>query len=239
MIRCIAIDDEPLALTQLAGYILKVPFLKLVESCSSAFEAINVISREEIDLIFVDINMPDLNGLDFVRSLIHKPLIIFITAYSEYAIEGFKVDALDYLLKPFGYSDFFKSANKAKQQYELLLSSHNQPDDKKHLFIKTEYRIVRIEIDSIIYIESMSEYVRIHTIQSKPIMSLLSMKILEERLPKSKFMRIHRSYIVNLQKIVEVSKGRVIMEGQIYIPIGEQYKESFNHYLGKSFLGKY
>jgi len=238
MIKCIAIDDEPLALTQLVGYINKVPFLELVKPSSSAFEAMEVLANNNIDLIYVDINMPDLNGLDFVRSLIHKPLTVFTTAYSEYAIEGFKVDALDYLLKPFGYSDFLKSANKVKQQYELLTLSNNQLNDEKHLFVKTEYRVVRLEIDSIIYIESMSEYVRIHTTQDKPIMSLLSMKVVEERLPASKFMRVHRSYIVNLQKIMEVTKGRLIMEGQVYIPISEQYKDLFNRYMGDNFLGK-
>lgn len=238
MIKCIAIDDEPLALTQLVGYINKVPFLELIKPCSSAFEAMEVLANNNIDLIYVDINMPDLNGLDFVRSLIHKPLTVFTTAYSEYAIEGFKVDALDYLLKPFGYSDFLKSANKVKQQYELLTLSNNQLNDEKHLFVKTEYRVVRLEIDSIIYIESMSEYVRIHTTQDKPIMSLLSMKVVEERLPASKFMRVHRSYIVNLQKIMEVTKGRLIMEGQVYITISEQYKDLFNRYMGDNFLGK-
>ena len=238
MIKCIAIDDEPLALTQLVGYINKVPFMELIKPCSSAFEAMEVLANNVIDLIYVDINMPDLNGLDFVRSLIHKPLTVFTTAYSEYAIEGFKVDALDYLLKPFGYSDFLKSANKVKQQYELLTLSNNQLNDEKHLFVKTEYRVVRLEIDSIIYIESMSEYVRIHTTQDKPIMSLLSMKVVEERLPASKFMRVHRSYIVNLQKIMEVTKGRLVMEGQVYIPISEQYKDLFNRYMGDNFLGK-
>lgn len=238
MIKCVAIDDEPLALTQIVGYIKKIPFLNLVEACSSAFQAMEVISKEEIDVIFVDINMPDLNGLDFVRSLVRKPIVVFTTAYSEYAIEGFKVDALDYLLKPFGYNDFLKSANKVKQQYELLTLSQNQQNDDSHIFVKTEYRIVRLNVDSIIYIESMSEYVRIHTTHDKPIMSLLSMKVMEEKLPENKFMRIHRSYIVNLQKIIEVTRGRLIMEGQVYLPIGEQYKETFNNYLSRSFLGK-
>ena len=238
MIRCIAVDDEPLALTQIANYINKVPFLELIKSCSSAYEAMEAISNDDIDLMFVDINMPDLNGLDFVRSLVNKPLIVFTTAYSEYAIEGFKVDALDYLLKPFSYNDFLKSVNKVKQQHELLMLSHKQMDDDKHLFVKTEYRIVRLDVDSIIYIESMSEYVRIHLVQEKPIMSLLSMKIMEERLPEGKFMRVHRSYIINLQKIIEIAKGRIIMEGQVYIPIGEQYKDAFNQYMGKNFLGK-
>ena len=120
MIRCIAIDDEPLALTQLTGYIEKVPFLHLVKACNSALEALDLLSTEQVDLIFADINMPDLNGVDFVRSLVNKPLIVFTTAYSEYAVEGFKVDALDYLLKPFGYSDFLKSAHKANHQFEWL-----------------------------------------------------------------------------------------------------------------------
>lgn len=249
MIRCIAIDDEPLALTQLAGYIGKVPFLQLVKACNNALEALELLATEPVDLIFADINMPDLNGVDFVRSLINKPVVIFTTAYMEYAVEGFRVDALDYLLKPFGYNEFLKAANKAHHQCELLSKAKTlQPsplpkeaeaeNESDNLFIKADYKMIRLDMNKILYMESQNEYVRIFTEDQKPIMTLLSMKTLEERLPSDRFMRIHRSYIINLQKMTAVANNRVIYGKDIYIPVGNQYKEKFNHYLEKHFLGK-
>ena len=248
MIRCIAIDDEPLALTQLVGYIEKVPFLELVKACNSALEALDLLSTESVDLIFADINMPDLNGVDFVRSLVNKPLVIFTTAYSEYAVEGFRVDALDYLLKPFSYNDFLKSANKARHQYELIQKSNQKPQiiketttsetEDNSLFIKADYKMIRLDMNKIIYMESQNEYVRIYLEDQKPVMTLLSMKSLEERLPADWFMRIHRSYIINLKKIGAVANNRVIFGKDIYIPVGNQYKENFNAYLEKHYLGK-
>lgn len=164
--KCLAIDDEPLALAQLSEYISRVPFLSLVKSCHDAFEAMDVLAREEVDLIFVDINMPDLNGLDFVRSLVVKPLIVFTTAYSEYAVEGFKADAVDYLLKPFEFQDLLKAADKARKQYEYRRMDQGDTETTSQvrngsLFVKSEYRVVRIDIAEIKYIEGMSEYVRI------------------------------------------------------------------------------
>lgn len=234
MIRCIAIDDEPLALRQISAYIEKVPFLTLVKACKNAFEALAVLSDEKVDLIFADINMPDLNGMDFVKSLQNKPLVIFTTAYSEYAVEGFRVDALDYLLKPFGFDDFVKAANKALHYMELQ-DSTEQP---QYLFIKAEYKMVKLTIDKILYIEGKSEYVRIYTEEMKPIMTLLSMKTLESRLPARMFMRVHRSYIVNLQKIEAVANNRIIFDKNTYIPIGDQYKKNFSNYIEKHMLGK-
>lgn len=244
MIRCIAIDDEPLALTQLTGYISKVPFLEQIKACQDAFEAMEILAEEEVDLIFVDINMPDLNGLDFVRSLVVRPLIVFTTAYSEYAVEGFKVDAIDYLLKPFSFQDLLKSADKARRQLEYQSSSANERDinainDDGSLFVKADYKVVRINISDIKYVECMSEYVRIFIEgQEKPVITLLSMKKLEERLPSGQFMRVHRSYIVNLKKIAEISRLRIIFDGNVYIPIGENYKEKFTEYINKLCLGK-
>lgn len=244
MMRCIAIDDEPLALAQITGYIEKVPFLELVKACSGPFEALTVLSQSPIDLIFADINMPDLNGMDFVKSLTNKPLVIFTTAYSEYAVEGFRVDALDYLLKPFGFNDFLKAANKANKFIELKTSAQpaapapTAEADRQYLFIKADYKMIKLEIDQILYIESQSEYVKIHTENAKPIMTLLSMKILEDRLPAGTFMRVHRSYIVNLKKIAAVAHNRIIYGKDTYIPIGNQYKDSFNEYLSSHFLGK-
>ena len=242
MIRVLAIDDEPLALQQLAAYIRKISFLELVAECQSAIEAKEILNKENIDAIFCDINMPDLNGMDFVKSLSAPPLIVFTTAYSEYAVEGFKVDAVDYLLKPFGLDDFKRAANRLQ---ERLGASKDIPEpttaivqEDDSIFVKTDYRVVKIAISDIRYIEGMSEYLKIHLeSQLKPIVTLLSMKKMEDFLP-SHFMRIHRSYIINLKKIQEVNKNRVIMDSETYLPIGDNYKDAFNEYLNKKFLVK-
>lgn len=240
MIKCLAIDDEPLALKQLASYLSKVPFFELVGSCQSAMEAMHVVGEQEVDVLFIDINMPDLNGLEFVRSLQNPPLVVFTTAYQEYAVEGYKVDAIDYLLKPFGMGDILRAADKVKRQYDLLHAVSLSPvDEDDALFLKTEYKVVRILITDIIYIEGMSEYLRIHLLgQSKPVVVLLSMKKMEERLMGRDFMRIHKSYIINLHHIAEINKSRVILDNQVDIPIGESYRERLSEYVAKKFLGK-
>ena len=240
MIRVLAIDDEPLALQQLEAYIKKMPFLELAGSCQSAFDAMRIMENDVIDAIFIDINMPDLNGMEFVKQLAMPPLVVFTTAYSEYAIEGFKVDAVDYLLKPLGLQDFQRAAMKVKARYDLMNAATVTPaaDEEDVLFFKTDYRVVRVCISDIRYVEGMSEYLKIHLDNQKPIIVLLSMKKLEERLPPSRFMRIHRSYIINLRRIREVNKNRVIMDADTYLPIGDNYKEQFNQYLGSKFLGK-
>ena len=243
MIRVLAIDDEPLALQQLVAYIRKIPFLELVAECQSALEAKDILNRESVDAVFCDINMPDLNGMDFVKSLAAPPLVVFTTAYSEYAVEGFKVNAVDYLLKPFGLQDFQRAANRVRERLEAggekseVRSDKTETDDN-NLFLKTDYRIVKVSIPDIRYIEAMSEYLKVWTEgESKPIITLLSMKKMEERLPDY-FMRIHRSYIVNLTKIQEVNKNRVILDADTYLPIGDLYKETFQTYLNTKFLGK-
>ena len=234
MIRCLAIDDEPLALQQIAAYIGKVPFLELAATCQSAIEARQFLEKDTVDAIFCDINMPDLNGMDFVKSLTVPPLVVFTTAYAEYAVEGFRVNAVDYLLKPFGLQDFQRAANRLSERLSPNLGGIN--DDV--IFLKTDYRIVKVTIADIRYIEAMSEYLKVWLDgESKPIITLLSMKKMEERLP-SNFMRIHRSYIVNLTKIQEVNKNRVIMDNDTYLPIGDLYKEAFQSYLDTKFLGK-
>ena len=241
MIRCLAIDDEPLALQQLITYIRKVPFLELAAQCQSAMEARKFLEQDTVDAIFCDINMPDLNGMDFVKSLQVPPLIVFTTAYSEYAVEGFKVNAVDYLLKPFGLDDFRRAANRIKERQENVstIAQHPTPNTQQDtLFVKTDYRMVKINIADIRYIEGMSEYLKIYLVgEDKPIITLLSMKKIEARLPEN-FMRIHRSYIVNLHKIQEVNKNRIIMDAKTYLPIGDMYIEAFQHYLDTNFLGK-
>lgn len=240
MIKVLAIDDEPLALQQLAAYIKKVPFLQLVGECQSALEAKEILNREAVDAVFCDINMPDLNGMDFVKSLAAPPLIVFTTAYSEYAVEGFKVNAVDYLLKPFGLDDFRRAANRLQERLSTLANMEVDfsPTNDDTIFVKTDYKVVKLAISDIRYIEGMSEYLKIHLqSQPKPVVTLLSMKKIEEYLP-SYFMRIHRSYIINLKQIQEVNKNRVIMDADTYLPIGDNYKEAFTDYLNTKFLGK-
>ena len=239
MIRCLAIDDEPLALEQITAYINKVPFLELAAKCQSALEARTYLENNTVDASFCDINMPDLNGMDFVKSLAVPPLIVFTTAYSEYAVEGFKVNAVDYLLKPFGLQDLQRAANRIKDRLtESVAAAKPATDSDDALFLKTDYRIVKVSIPNIRYVEAMSEYLKVWIEgESKPIITLLSMKKMEERLP-SNFMRIHRSYIINLNKIQEVNKNRVIMDADTYLPIGDMYKETFQTYLDTKFLGK-
>ena len=232
-----AIDDEPLALQQIAAYVSKIPFLILKAECTNAFDALKVIENQQIDLMFVDINMPDLNGLEFVKSLSKKPLLIFTTAYGEYAIEGFKVDALDYLLKPFSFAEFSKAANKARSQFELMQNTPEKLESNDdYLFIKSEYKLIRINLNEILYIEGMKEYVRIHLSAQKPVMTLLSMKSLEEKLPDKKFMRVHRSYIVNLDKVSTVERFRIVYDDKKRIPVSENYKANFQRFLDKNFM---
>jgi two-component system LytT family response regulator len=232
MIKCIAIDDEPLALKQIADYITKTPFLELSEQFESALQAITFLQENEIDLMFVDINMPDLSGMDFVKSLDNPPKVIFTTAYSEYAIEGFKVNAIDYLLKPISYSDFLKSANKTKSWFKLHNEQPEQIKSKDNfLFIKTEHKIVRIKIDDIEYIESMREYVRIHLINEKPVMTLVRLKNIGQSLPNDIFMRVHRSYIVNLNHIKTIERNRIVYDNNVRVPVSEQYSENFSNFV--------
>lgn len=239
MIKVIVIDDEPLALRQIVTYISKVPFLELAAQCQSAVEAKAFLEQDTVDAVFCDINMPDLNGMDFVKSLAVPPLIVFTTAYSEYAVEGFRVNAVDYLLKPFGLQDFQRAANRLRERLENNVVGGFAADTHDDtIFLKTEYRIVKVSIQDIRYVEAMSEYLKVYLdSDKKPIVTLLSMKKMEERLPDN-FMRIHRSYIVNLTKIQEVNKNRVIMNQDTYLPIGDMYKDTFQQYLDTKFLGK-
>ena len=237
MIRCLAIDDEPLALQQLVAYINKVSFLELAAPCQSALEARQFLEHDTVDAIFCDINMPDLNGMDFVKSLAAPPLVVFTTAYTEYAVEGFRVNAVDYLLKPFGLQEFQRAANRLKERLGAVDNAHTS-SDAASLFLKTDYRIVKVNIPDIRYVEAMSEYLKVWIEgEPKPVITLLSMKKMEERLPDN-FMRVHRSYIINLAKIQEVNKNRVFLDGQTSLPIGDFYREAFQAYLDAKFLGK-
>lgn len=243
MLKCIAIDDEPLALRQLTGYIRKIPCLELTATCNNALEALQLLARNPVDLIFVDIDMPDLSGVDFVRSLVEKPMVIFTTAYSEYAVEGFRLDAVDYLLKPFGFAEFNRAVTKANSLYEL---HHNQrqpaeeiPEGEssgpEYLSVKADHKVSLIRLSEIVYLESEGEYVRMHLADNTTITPLFRLKNMETALPSDRFMRVHRSYIVNLDYIRAYVKGRVYLSDTEYVPIGELYKESFQLYIEKKF----
>ncbi|MBR5103041.1 MAG: response regulator transcription factor [Muribaculaceae bacterium] len=240
MMRCLVVDDEPLALKKLVTYVEKVPFFQLVASCGSAVEAKKVLDSEPVDVMFIDIQMPDLTGLDFVRSLEVPPLVVFTTAYSDYAVEGYKVNAVDYLLKPFGFEEFEQAASRVKSRFDQLsAASVSNVDEDDSIFIKTEYKIVRICIADITHIEAMSEYLRIYRDGiARPLVVLMSMKKIEERLQNKGFMRIHRSYIVNLKRIKEVNKNHVLLENDVDLPIGDLYKETFMSFINSKFLAK-
>ena len=244
MLKCIAIDDEPLALRPITGYISKIPYLELSATFNNAIDAQQRLTEEPADLIFADINMPDLNGVDFVRALPDRPMVIFTTAYSEYAVEGFKLDAVDYLLKPFSFADFSRSAAKANSLYELRQNRRSEPQetaseatprDKEYISVKADYKVSLVRIAEIIYLESEGEYVRMHLADGSTITTLFRLKNMETALPAESFMRVHRSYIVNLRAIKAYVKGRIFLSDNEYIPIGENYKEAFQAYIDKKF----
>ena len=236
-LRTIAIDDEPLALRLVSDYISKTPFLELSGAFDNPLDAIDFLSSSAIDLIFVDIQMPDLNGIEFARSLENAPKIVFTTAYEKYALEGFKLSAIDYLLKPFSYEEFLKAAGKARKQSELEANSLPSIEaNNQFLFLKSEYKIRRINFNDILYIEGLKDYIKVYTVgEEKPVLSLNSIKSLEQKLPEEKFMRVHRSFIVNLDRIDTIERSRIIF-GKTYIPVSDQYKDKFQDYLDKNFL---
>lgn len=234
-IKCIAIDDEPLALAQLSEYIKRTPILEFLGGFENGLEAVEIIESQAVELMFVDIDMPGINGVDLVKSLLHKPLVVFTTAYSEYAVEGFKVDAIDYLLKPISYPNFIKAANKA-----IRMKGYVAPGvvefkiNHEFLFVKSEYRLVRINFQDIKYIESQHEYIRINQTDGSNIQTLMSLKSIEPLLPEQ-FMRIHRSFIVNTNKIQIVERNTIVFENNVRIPVGDQYKEKFQEFLKEGF----
>lgn len=243
MVRCIAIDDEPLALRQIKSYIERNEQLELVATCRSAIEAQSLVATEKIDLLFVDINMPDLNGLDFVRSLDGNYFIIFTTAHPEHALEGFKLSAIDYLLKPFDYEEFDRATQKVISLVDLverchiaenaMAQSEAESSDKEFLSVKADYKTQLVRISDIIYLESAGEYVRLHIEGSPSITTLFRLKNMETSLSQDSFMRVHRSYIVNLKRISSYTKGRIFLENGEYIPLGENYKARFLEYFNK------
>ncbi len=232
-IRCAVIDDEPLALGLMASYVKKTPFLELVGSYSSAIQAMNELPNHPADLLFLDIQMPELNGLDFSRMVPAQTRIVFTTAFDQYAIDGYRVNALDYLLKPISYPNFLQAAQKAQEWFKLVEQKQQETDEPVSIFVKSEYKQVQVMLDDILYIEGLKDYVKIYEEgQDKPLLSLMSMKSMEELLPSSRFLRVHRSYIVQKSKIRVVEHNRIVF-GKTYIPVGDSYKEEFQAFLNE------
>jgi len=237
MITAIAIDDEPLALQLVSGYIEKTPALKLIGKFDNPIDAAEFLANNPADLIFVDIQMPDLSGIEFTRMLEKGPKVIFTTAFEKYALEGYKLEVIDYLLKPFSYEEFLTAVGKARKLIGLEKRAMQKIDaNDEFLFLKSDYKIKRINFNDILYIEGLKDYVKVYIQNTlKPVLSLSSLKLLETKLPTTKFMRVHRSFIVNLEKVNTIERSRIVFD-KVYIPVSEQYKEKFQEFLDKNFL---
>ncbi len=239
ILSCFIIDDEPLALGLIEGYVNKTPFLKLTGKFHSAIEATESVRTNPPDVIFLDIQMAELNGMDFAKIVPKESRIIFTTAFQQYALESYKVNALDYLLKPFGCADFLQAANKALHWFEMERKTNTQvllPAKRDTIFVKADYKLLQIEIKNIIYVEGLKDYVKIYLEDTaKSVISHITMKAMEDMLPKDPFMRVHRSYIVNTDKIKEIEHNRIVF-GKVCIPISDSYKDSFQHFLEKKMI---
>jgi DNA-binding LytR/AlgR family response regulator len=228
-ITCIIVDDEPMALNLVESYVKKTPFLDLKKKCNSAIEALEFIKENPVDLLFLDIQMPDLTGLELSKMLPKETRVIFTTAFDQYALEGFKVEALDYLLKPFDYAEFLSAANKANTWFSLVKSKQKSAisKEKEFLFVKSEYKQLRIKLADVLYFESLKDYIKIWIKNNpKAILTLMSLKSLEEELPQSQFLRVHRSFIVSLENIEVIERSQIIINKQ-RITVSEQYKPKF------------
>uniref|UniRef100_UPI004047E9F1 LytR/AlgR family response regulator transcription factor n=1 Tax=Mariniflexile sp. TaxID=1979402 RepID=UPI004047E9F1 len=237
-ITCVIVDDEPMALNLVESYVEKTPFLILKKKCNSAIEAMEFIKTEPVDLLFLDIQMPDLTGIAFSKMLPKDTRVIFTTAFDQYALEGFKVEALDYLLKPFDYAEFLAAANKARTWFELVKGKKQSivSEEKEFLFVKSEYKQLRIKLADVLYFEGLKDYIKIWLKDNpKPILTLMSLKSLEEELPETQFMRVHRSFIVSLKNIEVIERSQIIINKQ-RITISEQYKPNFLDFIKRNSL---
>ena len=241
-LRTIAVDDEPLALGLVASFVQKTPFLEVVGKFGSAVEALKYLHEHPgtVDLAFLDIQMQELNGLELARVLGPTgPRVVFTTAFPQYALDGYRVDALDYLVKPFNYEEFLRAAGKARAYAELVAApaaaptAATAPDEEEYLFLKAEYQLVRVALSDVLYVEGLKDYVKVH-LKSTPraLLSLMSLKAMEEKLPARRFMRVHRSFIVALDKI-EAVRRLTVQIGAVTIPVGDQYKEAFLQFLSR------
>lgn len=248
-IRTLIIDDEPIALEKLRTYVEKVGFLELVGQCSSGLEAMEFMSATPVDVIFSDINMPDLSGLELVSSLPAAPLLVFTTAYAQYALDGFRLSAVDYLLKPYSFSDFNRAANKVCELYNarnagklpvdggLTATRSNEDTQGGTMFVKVDYRYVRVDLGRVTYIKGYGEYLKIYLDGvSSPIMTLSSFVSMLSRLPAN-FIQVHRSYVVNMNAVREIVRARIVIDDETYIPVGDSYRQSLMSYLQVNAIG--
>lgn len=229
-IRCLAIDDEPMALKKLENYIGKTPFLDLVGLCESPFEAMRLMAEKPVDAVFIDIQMPDLSGIEFIAAMARPPMVVFTTAYAEYAVESYRLSAVDYLLKPFDFSDFMRASDK-------LLKLFRETVNEERLLVKEGYKYVNIAIADIQYAQAMSDYVKIHLKGDKPVIASISLRQLKEWLPEH-FIQIHRSYIVNMNRVQEIERLSIVIDEDTHIPVGENYRKVFQDYMCRHALGK-
>ncbi|MDJ1493838.1 LytTR family DNA-binding domain-containing protein [Cytophagaceae bacterium DM2B3-1] len=225
--NCIAVDDESLALDLLVDNIQQIPYLKLVKRCKNAFEAMDALRNEQVDLMFLDIQMPGITGVQLLQGLSYSPMVIFITAYDQYALEGFNLDVVDYLLKPVSFERFLKATNKAYELFSLRKQEVKPAIENDYFFVHADYSLVKIKMSEIVYVEGLKDYLKIYLAgQSRPVVTRMTMKSLEENLPVSQFVRVHRSYIVALDKI-DCIRNQKIKIGEVFIPISEHYSEAF------------
>lgn len=233
-IRCIIVDDEPLAVELLASYVNKIPFLELVGKYNNATDALDGIKQQQPDLLFLDIQMPEVSGMELSKMLPDDTRVIFTTAFDQYAVDSYRTGALDYLLKPITYATFLEACNKALQWFALVKQSDEKPEEEiKSIFVKSEYKLLQISLDKIRYVEGLKDYVKIYTDDSPhPILSLMNMKAMEQMLPPARFIRVHRSFIVAKDKITEIDRNRIVF-GDVYIPIGDTYKQAFNDFINR------
>jgi len=226
MIKCIAIDDEKLVRDLLEDNIRQLPFLELIKTCKNAFEAYEVLQNEQIDLIFLDIQMPGLSGLQFLQSLQHPPMVILVTAYEEYALEGFNQQVVDYLLKPFSFERFLKACNRANELFRLQNNQNEAINVIQDFFVNVEYTLVKIVVADIEYIEGLKDYIKIHlSTADKPVLTRMTMKAMVEKLPSNTFVRTHKSFLAAVQKITALKRDFVCI-GNKEVPVSEFYKEN-------------
>ena len=230
-LTCIAIDDEPPALQLVQQYAGRMPQLQLQRTFDDAPEAKEYLQSHKVDLLFIDINMPGITGLDLVRALAEKPLVIFTTAYKNFAYEGFELEAIDYLLKPISFARFEKAVLKAIEYHRYKSAAQN--DSKQDIFIRSEYRMIRIDTDNIIYIEGLEDYIKIHLQGERPLLTLMTMKAVLEKLPAEKFARIHRSYIVHTGKVKAVSGKKVVLNTGVELPVSDSYIDFLRKWIGE------
>ena len=234
-IRCLAIDDEPVALEKLKNYICRIPYLEFAGACEGAHEAMQVMADDKIDAVFVDINMPDVNGLEFIRALPDPPMVVFTTAYSEYAVDSYKVRAVDYLLKPYGFEDFQRAAGNLQKHWNFAHADEKCPaddarEDRDFLYLKVDYRYVRVSLEDIIYIEGMNEYLKVHLVKGDPLLTHTTFRLMNDSLP-SHFLQVHRSYVVNMHHVKEVERTVVMLSDGTRISVSDSNRETFMRYL--------